>query len=323
MENFIAKTSKGVEYQCRFTEMHVGSSVAGPNGSNMKTAEVNVDGTWYRCIATTCRKDREFVPAIKLGADCLKHFGLKSSAEMYILLTDEWIPLYNRILEENQIKWKETANNAVFGKIRFSWSTSYDWSSVIGWDSELDQSYVQFNDKIRSMMEQIKKLDHKMLSEYMTEEDRGDYSITYNYEMTVGQYDSFMKKYEEDVNAADKEISDRKAKAEAKENAKKIREENIANGAVYFSCESAPHNDDLSNVILTRPCPNEGTFTITHRIPSDLFARIRKFGTYYSKDTLEEFDMFFSLPGWRFSSKAIIELSKDRDVYIDNEKVQS
>ena len=108
-----------------------------------------------------------------------------------------------------------------------------------------------------------------------------------------------------------KEIEAKREEKRRKEEKLKRVKEAVENGAISFHCESAPHNEDLSEVVLTRPCPNSGSFILTHRIPAEVFSKIKKFGVYYDHDFLDECDMFWSAPGWRFGKEAIETLLRD------------
>lgn len=116
----------------------------------------------------------------------------------------------------------------------------------------------------------------------------------------------------------------KQAEANARAEAARIREkeiqDNIAAGAVYFRCESAPHDEDLSGMILNRPASNGGLFVLQYRISENLFNRIRSFGRYWDRDWLEECDMFTSAPGWRFSIAAVNELARTNRVFVDGKE---
>lgn len=138
-------------------------------------------------------------------------------------------------------------------------------------------------------------------------------SSTYTFVCTYKQFKELSEK-------ASIIINDQDEKRKANHEAQNIKKTNIENGAIYFTTESAPHDEDLSNVLLNRPAPNMGAFTLDHRISTDLFNRVKAYAVYYSKDWLEECDMFFSNPGWRFSKLAIEELAKTNKVFIDNKE---
>lgn len=76
---------------------------------------------------------------------------------------------------------------------------------------------------------------------------------------------------------------------------------------INFSCESLPHKEDLSGVILNSPTPKGGAFMTSNQIPAQLFSKIKNAGAcrYYSQEDLEEFDMFYSEHGWRYSIQAL------------------
>ena len=114
----------------------------------------------------------------------------------------------------------------------------------------------------------------------------------------------------------------RDAKAAAARIAEEQRQANIEAGAIYFHCESAPHDEDLSGVILNRPAPNGGLFILTHRVPADIFNQIKPFGAYWDRDWLEECDMFTAEPGWRFSAKAVQELARTNRVFVNGKEIE-
>lgn len=93
---------------------------------------------------------------------------------------------------------------------------------------------------------------------------------------------------------------------------------NIKNGAIYFTMESAPHDADLSNIILNSPAPSSGSFTLDHRVSESVFNQIKPFARYYSAEYIEDCDMFGSEPGWRFGIEAVRLLAKNHKTYINN-----
>jgi hypothetical protein len=76
---------------------------------------------------------------------------------------------------------------------------------------------------------------------------------------------------------------------------------------IQVYCESKPHNRDLSNVILNRPASNGGSFLIPTAIPKNIVLKIKSANAcrYLSAEDLEDFDMFYSAPGWRYTTEAI------------------
>ncbi len=121
-----------------------------------------------------------------------------------------------------------------------------------------------------------------LVKENLVEGKNYHYKVTYEQvapilEWRIAQDDKErIEQEEKDRIAAEKAAI---AKQKADERAK-----NIENGAVYFVCESKPHDEDLTGVILNRPAPNGGLFTISHRIDKSLFSRIAAFGAYWDKD---------------------------------------
>ena len=59
-------------------------------------------------------------------------------------------------------------------------------------------------------------------------------------------------------------------------------------------------------VILNRPAPTGGSFLIDARLPREDWNAAKQAGAnYLSADDLEDFDMFESTPGWRYSLAAL------------------
>lgn len=89
-----------------------------------------------------------------------------------------------------------------------------------------------------------------------------------------------------------------------KEKADKLQNEGLS---INVYVESKPHDDDLSNVILNSPVPNKGAFLVPERIIKKVWSKIKQNNScwFLSSDDLEEFDMFFSRPGWRYNLDAL------------------
>lgn len=325
---FTVRTKSGKEFSCRLVAPQVSNSYPelGINGSWDKNAEIEVDGVWYECTATHCRKPGEdnLSQSIeihrynKILQDALNLPDAARKNSVHILCNGAgWHDLYNEVLFNAKINWCEIANSAKFTKVGLHHHSYYGWS-VSSWDCDLDTAYMEYNSTILALTNALTYIKTNMMGQYLTGSDYDDYNSMSDYELPVSDIDSIIN-----MSApALAEAAAKKEKAEKKAESDRVRAENIKNGAIYFHCESAPHDEDLSQVVLNRPAPNKGLFTITHRIDSSLFSRIKRFGSYWDAEWLEDCDMFYSSPGWRFSSDAIAELAKDRDVYIDGQKVE-
>lgn len=110
--------------------------------------------------------------------------------------------------------------------------------------------------------------------------------------------------------------ADQKKERERKERERKKREERKRREAeqeaaegreiLRFHCELQPHTEDLSGVVLNRPAPSGGAFLMHRRIPKEEWSELKEAGAWYwSKDDLEQMDMFWSDGGWRYSLDAL------------------
>jgi hypothetical protein len=108
-------------------------------------------------------------------------------------------------------------------------------------------------------------------------------------------------------------IQRKKAEHEAAVAREAERVKQLAQGreVIVVECESAPHSEDLSGAILNGPAPNGGSFLVGYRVERALWDRMKAAGAvYYGREALEDFDMFFAEPGWRYSLGAVAELIK-------------
>jgi hypothetical protein len=75
---------------------------------------------------------------------------------------------------------------------------------------------------------------------------------------------------------------------------------------IQITVEMEPHTEDLTGTMLNRPAPQGGAFLVSQYIDNALQHQMKQVGAWYwSADELEDFDMFNSLPGWRYSLTAI------------------
>jgi hypothetical protein len=59
---------------------------------------------------------------------------------------------------------------------------------------------------------------------------------------------------------------------------------------------------------LIRPANEKGIFTLIDRLPEEAWSLVKPYASYYDEETLEDFDMFYSDPGWRVSGEGIEKL---------------
>jgi hypothetical protein len=318
---FTVKTKSGKEYNVRLMPIKIGDMYKelGVNGGWDKDAEIEINGEWHRCKASQARQNGEMIQTVcisKYNKDIHEAMNLSElmrKNDVHIIATEGWQPLYEDMLKGSNDQFIVEANKAVFSEITFTYHSNYKYMSF-RWDSELDSDYIGYNDQISELKKALKYIKPDMLSAYKTASDYDDYNCLDNFKVPTSDIELIKSFSLPGLEKAKEE------KEKAEEYARKVaaKKANIENGAIYFTCESAPHDEDLSKVILNRPAQNKGAFTLDHRISEGVFAQIKKYGRYYDADFLEECDMFFLNPGWRFSIDAIRELSKTNDVYIND-----
>lgn len=272
-------------------------------------ALINISGEWYHCSFEKKYIDDKLTPCVLLSDSAEKALNLATSKPVFIRLDsipeEEFETFYKDLIQSI----KEKANALEFTYIDIT------HNYICGSDCKDDSRYLHFNDKALKILDAFNALD--------------DFDDRMNFTSKFEGYDTTYRIDETNVNKLFDLAGPKLKEIEAKREEKRRREEKIRrvkeaveNGAISFHCESAPHDEDLSKVILTRPCPNLGSFTLTHRIPAEVFSKIKKFGVYYDSDFLEECDMFWSAPGWRFGKEAIETLLRDNfKVFVDYEEV--
>jgi hypothetical protein len=319
---FTVRTKSGKEYTVRLKEITPSrNNKLGTEGSWDMAAEIEVNGTWYRCFATHTNQSGNLVKTVRvLDKQAQIALGIPENLagknDVHICATTDWHPIYQEMLKNANESFSEKANAAVFTKIRVTYHTSYKYS-ITGWDSDTDSDYIRYNNQLNSLLKSLKHIDTEKLQKYQTGTDMGDYSIEYYFEIPVSDIDLIQDFALPGLEQAEAE----KVKAEESSKKQAIKKANIGAGCVYFHCESAPHDEDLTGVILTRPAPQGGTFTVEHRLSEEMFSRIKKYGRYYSADFLEECDMFYSAPGWRVVKEAIEELLKSNRVFVNDVEI--
>lgn len=208
------------------------------------------------------------------------------------------------------------ANEASFTYVKIRHSIYSESNEIVDWDSSLDEEYTDLNEIASELLLTFTlawKANKDEVSKYIIP---GDSVVDYMFTYTVKISD--MDRLSEIAKPERKKYEEELKQQEFLEKRKAERDKNIEDGAIYFHCESKPHNEDLSNVILARPCPNGGSFILTHRIDKSVFDSIKEFGVYWDEDFLEDCDMFNSIPGWRFTYHAIEKLRKQNHrVFVD------
>jgi hypothetical protein len=132
--------------------------------------------------------------------------------------------------------------------------------------------------------------------EYQPEWDGGGYCET-----TAGE---ILRRADE---KKERERKERERK-ERKERERQEAEQKAAEGRdiLRFHCELQPHKEDLSDTVLNRAAPQGGAFLMHRRIPEEEWSKLKEAGAWYwSKDDLEQMDMFWSDGGWRYSLGAL------------------
>ena len=195
----------------------------------------------------------------------------------------------------------EEISNLEFNQIEFSYHTYYKWF-ISKTDNELLNKKKKFSKPLQEFNELLNEIDDKILKPFITESDFSDYSITYFYK--IKNLKEFFENNKDYILELKEKINNKKIQQEEKQKFELEKIENIKKNHVYFKQKY-----------------ENGAFTLTHQISKKLFDVIKPFGSYYTKEMLEDFDMFDETAGWSFSRKAVDELSKITTVYINNKKV--
>lgn len=306
-----AITKDGRTFEVRFQKVDVdrfGHLFCRQKHWDQNNTEILINGKWFASETVRGYVEKEEVPGI----------WLFQGAEKVLGIDDEWLRIpFIRLDKEPKEEWEkfykdtektfqEEANKASFTKIiiRHHGDEFY----IEDWDSPMNKEYARFNTEASKMFLSFSLADQaneKFMFRYAKRpEDTSQHSFVW----TISKDDmEIIDKIAEPM----REEYERKKKKEAwlDERIEKMGK-NIAEGAIYFRCESAPHEEDLSKLILTRPCPNEGSFILCQRVSKDIFALIKRFGVYYDAEFLEDCDMFNSDTGWRFTYQAIDTLRK-------------
>lgn len=271
---------------------------------------IQIAEKWYNCEPTNLWLNDSPVPCVRLSSEAKKALNIENIKKtIYIRLdsdpTEEFQVFFDKLIQSV----RKMANSLKFTYINIA------YGHICGSDCDEDYLFLHFNDKALSILNAFNALENwedeiKFTSHFE------EYGTTYHIDA------SNINELFELAAPKLKVIEERKEEERRKREKIRIVQEAVKNGAVSFRCESAPHDEDLSEVILTRPCPNSGSFVLTHRIAPEVFTKIKKYGVYYDADFLEECDMFFSAPGWRFGKEAIETLLKDGyKVFVDCNEV--
>lgn len=324
MKIFTATTKSGKSYQVRLVEIKPTDPYKklGVEGSHNKVAEIKVGEEWIRCWASKVGSEDKQQFAIQINAlnneaqDALSIPEKMRDKDTYIAC-DNWHVIYEEMLEDAEKSFEAIANALVFSKITLHYNTSWQWG-VYDTDNEALSDYIRYNKVINDLDATLKYVHPKSLSKYLVDSDRGDYTITDRFEIPFED----VKKI---IDLSLPELKEAKEKKEEQERDRKDRElkrKNIEYGVIYFTCESDPHDEHLSDIILNSPAPNGGIFTLDHRVDKDLFDRIKSHGRYWDREFLEDCDMFEDEPGWRFNVEAVKELAKDHQVFVNDQPIK-
>ncbi|MEG2151098.1 MAG: hypothetical protein RRY36_07765, partial [Bacteroidaceae bacterium] len=291
---FDATTKKGTSYLCRLIVPGISKLGEIPYSA---LVEICVDDAWYSCEAMTAYEKNVPVPVINIKKE---NTNLRAALDIQHINGDvkigapTWPAVYEEMGSYLEAGWREEANSAQFSEIQFIWHSSRDYM-CFDWNSDLCSDYIPFSDQMNEIKQLLSLINHHDLKEYCTGEDIGDYTTESYYTFPISDLDELKEMAAPGL----KELKEKQKKNEEHKRIVAERDENIKAGAVYFICESKPHAENLTNVILTRPCPNNGTFLLYQNINNHLFARIKQYGRYYDHEFLEDCDMFCSPTGWR------------------------
>lgn len=314
----ITKTNR--EFEVRFCELNLSrfrDAARQPERYYDKYAMILIKGNWYRCNITFRYIDNILVDFVELSSkeacnalnvkyEFLRPTLIRVYPNSGTSIAKEWADNYSKSLKKIQAEADSIEFNTL--KINCIGGDFY----VYAWDGNADRCYAEFNSQAKEMLLSL------CLAYYAGEGKLDKYVTTTPFfkDWTIKKSDiarineiaaPVREKYE--TNLRRKEF-EKKQKSEM--------EANIAAGAVYFHCESQPHDEDLSNVVLNRPCPNRGLYTLMHRVDTKTFSLIKKFGSFWDEDFLDQCDMFMSEEGWRFSCDAINSLRKHNiRVFVD------
>lgn len=239
-------------------------------------ALINISGEWYHCSFEKKYIDDKLTPCVLLSDSAEKALNLATSKPVFIRLDsiteEEFETFYKDLIQSI----KEKANALEFTYIDIT------HNYICGSDCKDDFRYLNFNDKALKILDAFNALDDF--------DDRMNFTSKFEGYDTTYRIGTNIDKLFELAGPKLKEIEAKREERRRKEEKIRRVKEAIKNGAISFHCESAPHDEDLSEAILTRPCPNSGSFTLTHRVPAEVFSKIKKFGVYYDHDFLEECD---------------------------------
>jgi len=306
---FKATTRTGKTYNVRLIpiEEKLSPVLLGQEGNWRKRAEMEVNGKWYVCEAKhNYDKDGKMLKVVEINEyntelqDAL-NLPAKLRKLNNVIMCEDWHPIYLEMQNEFLKETKAKANAVKFSKVNFTYHTSLKWCAF-RWDA--DSEDIKYNDKIDAFKDALKNIEKEMLDNFKIGTHYDDYSNEYYYEINADDIDRIIKYSLPGLEKA----KEKRLKSEIAEQKRAEKKKNIENGSVYFHCESQPHNED-----------NKGLFVLEHQISEEHFSQIEPFGNYWDKEWLEDCDMFYSEPGWRFTIDAVLELSKNNDVYVDNE----
>lgn len=318
MKSIVATRKDGTSYNVRLKSIDLNSCSYSDLNVSDKDAEIGIGSCWYNCRLTKVSRPGNDIFCVSLSrfnTDLLNAINApeKMREKDIYIECNEWHSIYKEMLEEAVKEATEKSNKAKFSRIEFVYHTTHKYIRF-KWDSGED---INFSDKINELKESLRFVDNDQLSQYESQSPYyDDYSIEYFYSIPASEIDSIINLTAEGLEDA----NEKRNKAHLSKIQAEERLVNIKNGAIYFHCENRVHNEEVSEP-LNSPFPKSGTFTLEHIIESQLFSRVKPYGRYYDQEFLEDCDMFFSSPGWRFGFEAINELSKTNRVFVDNIEV--
>ena len=195
------------------------------------------------------------------------------------------------------------------------------WAYVVGCDAP-DSHYFVFSDDVpETLKHRILTPDSSLILKHINFTDLQDIKEKFG---TLGAVAPHMMSYGGNIfsleaftelqkiaqSREDKIINRQKAAEQAKEiEEKRVNELAQGRTIITVECESRPHTQDLSGVILNSPAPQGGSFLVYYEVPKKTWAKMKEQGAkYYDAEFLEDMDMFEHQPGWRYSIGAIGEL---------------
>lgn len=200
-------------------------------------------------------------------------------------------------------------------------SLSLRLHSSDGWSASVEnlQDYslhkdVQTAEEILKVVKKDKFFKESM-EKYKISSDYGDYSCWDDYKITLAELVEIGAEAKKKIEEKQAE-QDKKSSAKREERKKviealglKFAGEKREAGEIRFTVESMPRKEEAAG-LLNSPAPTGGAFMTNDRIEKSDWAKIKDHARYYSREDLEDFDMFFHERGWRYTIEALKKLSQ-------------